>query len=1376
MLLLQNILDSNLSAQNNSKGLPQNNVSTNNTSPWKGNPKSNTLHKDDTIPASATVKNNQPEEFRLCKGREEQVKDHPEKGLYKLSNSPNSYEETQLRGSNSRTFKNPDNSFTKVHSSKAMHYKNEQGDWITIDGTLSVSANNSNILEISKTDLPISFDFNSGSTNIFLEKGKQINYCNNVKMVIYDSKLEESSRQSSDIKKSSSSVNSNKLVYKNVWENIDRVQHADYWYVKTDYIINSKPEIDNKNGFLAYEDEYEIPENWQIIKSIDGVETKFGFQGNLIILNEKGAEVGRFNTPIYYDNSLNSDLIQEEYSTEKSNSSNNTEKERSNYIYGAYKITKSNNKYLISVIVPLHWLLNKDRVYPVTIDPTISNTYSTGNINSCYYPTFNTVNMTVSIPAGSTVTSTNSSCTYVAVSPSWMSDGWIGFQSGSNLDGYWYCNVSSPGTCNVTGTSNSTIANGTYSNGSVPFSLNVSRDYPSGTCSAANLYVTNYTWTETVTYTIPCTVPNAPVLASPANNSNAQPGKTIHFTWNEPTTGTAPFTYSLYYYNGSSWQNWSAGSNTFYDLKLEEYGSNSWCGTNTQWYVKATNSCGNTNSETRNIVPYPKYSGSTPDYSISPSSVCQTSGPHTISQGNADYYSFNAIAGTSYYFSTCGSDLGCGNSAGWDTYMKIYGTNNSCTTSNSTDDGSSCSDYETFIDGWQCAVSGTYYLQITGYNSSEYGTYNLQYKSCVPPISPVLTFPANNAYVQPGKTTNFTWNAPITGTGPYNYTFYLWNGSSWLDFDCDTNRFINLILSEYNSASWCGVNAQWYVSVNGNCGEANSSTNNLLPFPKYIGSVSDFNIIPTSTCQSTGSHLLVEGGANYYSFHAEAGNVYYFSTCSANLGCGSNTGWDTYLKLFGTNGSCSVAAYNDDGGSCSNLESFINGWTCTTSGTYYLQITGYNSSAYGNYYLQYKSTCTTLMVQLSGGISNVCYNTSPSSFSVSAIGGSGVYTYLWYLNGVSTGITTSTYTAPALLTNSTVYCAVSSCGQTLNTQTYNITVYSVLNANISGGLNSVCSNNSPGQFVVNPQGGNGSYTYLWYLNQVSTGITTQTFDPGVLTNNSTIYCQVTNPCGVINSNEIVIAVNQAPIANAGLDVSICNNSSSQLQASGGTSYQWTPVIGLNNSMISNPIANPSITTVYIVLVTNQYGCTDSDSVQVTVNSLPIADAGQNHYIYNGQVDSLTASGGVAYLWSTNEISQMIIVSPTVTTTYYVTVTGINGCTGTDNVVVSIYPTPIIDEYCLLTKKKDGGLIYVDNTLSFRFDEEYNTLPTSKLNFQIKNSTNQVQIDSNSLNVSVKYGYNKYDIDISSLPLGDYILEVTDDHKVKYFMNFKKQAL
>jgi hypothetical protein len=59
-------------------------------------------------------------------------------------------------------------------------------------------------------------------------------------------------------------------------------------------------------------------------------------------------------------------------------------------------------------------------------------------------------------------------------------------------------------------------------------------------------------------------------------------------------------------------------------------------------------------------------------------------------------------------------------------------------------------------------------------------------------------------------------------------------------------------------------------------------------------------------------------------------------------------------------------------------------------------------------------------------------------------------------------------------------------------------------------------------------------------------------------------------------------------------------SSTQLSASGGVTYSWSPVEGLDDPNIANPIANPTVTTIYTVTVTDQDGCTGTDDVMVEV--------------------------------------------------------------------------------------------------------------------------------------------------------------------------------
>jgi len=68
------------------------------------------------------------------------------------------------------------------------------------------------------------------------------------------------------------------------------------------------------------------------------------------------------------------------------------------------------------------------------------------------------------------------------------------------------------------------------------------------------------------------------------------------------------------------------------------------------------------------------------------------------------------------------------------------------------------------------------------------------------------------------------------------------------------------------------------------------------------------------------------------------------------------------------------------------------------------------------------------------------------------------------------------------------------------------------------------------------------------------------------------------------------------------DVNICQGSSIQLYATGGSSYHWFPITGLSNGSVANPIASPNDTTTYVVEINNINGCKQVDSV--TVNVVP----------------------------------------------------------------------------------------------------------------------------------------------------------------------------
>ncbi len=62
----------------------------------------------------------------------------------------------------------------------------------------------------------------------------------------------------------------------------------------------------------------------------------------------------------------------------------------------------------------------------------------------------------------------------------------------------------------------------------------------------------------------------------------------------------------------------------------------------------------------------------------------------------------------------------------------------------------------------------------------------------------------------------------------------------------------------------------------------------------------------------------------------------------------------------------------------------------------------------------------------------------------------------------------------------------------------------------------------------------------------------------------------------------------------------CNLGSAKLTATGAVSYNWSPLTGMNNAGIANPVVSPTAATMYTVTGTDDKGCINSDSVKVEI--------------------------------------------------------------------------------------------------------------------------------------------------------------------------------
>jgi gliding motility-associated-like protein len=139
---------------------------------------------------------------------------------------------------------------------------------------------------------------------------------------------------------------------------------------------------------------------------------------------------------------------------------------------------------------------------------------------------------------------------------------------------------------------------------------------------------------------------------------------------------------------------------------------------------------------------------------------------------------------------------------------------------------------------------------------------------------------------------------------------------------------------------------------------------------------------------------------------------------------------------------------------------------------------------------------------------------------------------------------------------------------------------------------------------------------------------------------------------------------------------ICEGTSTQLKANGGTIYKWLPAEGLDHDDIANPIANPTTTTEYSVSISNG-GCSTTRTVTVTVLDLPVADAGADFTMQETAPAKLhgKAVGGTFYWTPTDYMDDPTSLTPTINPpdnqTYTLHVESTNCGTVSNDVTVTV---------------------------------------------------------------------------------------------------------
>jgi gliding motility-associated-like protein len=119
-------------------------------------------------------------------------------------------------------------------------------------------------------------------------------------------------------------------------------------------------------------------------------------------------------------------------------------------------------------------------------------------------------------------------------------------------------------------------------------------------------------------------------------------------------------------------------------------------------------------------------------------------------------------------------------------------------------------------------------------------------------------------------------------------------------------------------------------------------------------------------------------------------------------------------------------------------------------------------------------------------------------------------------------------------------------------------------------------------------------------------------------------CIIENLLDTVTSLAVMLNVHATPQADAGQDTTIMAGTTLQLNATGGLSYQWIPSTDLDNPNIPDPVTSTFENISYVVFVTDTFGCTASDTINITVDEtadifIPDIfspnDDGQNDILY-----------------------------------------------------------------------------------------------------------------------------------------------------------------
>lgn len=229
----------------------------------------------------------------------------------------------------------------------------------------------------------------------------------------------------------------------------------------------------------------------------------------------------------------------------------------------------------------------------------------------------------------------------------------------------------------------------------------------------------------------------------------------------------------------------------------------------------------------------------------------------------------------------------------------------------------------------------------------------------------------------------------------------------------------------------------------------------------------------------------------------------------------------------------------------------------------------------------------------------------------------------------------------------------------VTTATVDVSVLPLPTVSITGDA-SVCQN-----AIAKIYAKGDAKVYYW-----NTGAISDSIKP-LITKSQTFSVSGVDLHGCKSVDSFAVSTIAPPVLSYTGDSVICSGASVMLVVKGASSYRW-----FDGSTAAYYQTTPTMDTVYTVTGWLN-GCSSSLSIPVALHQSPVIWAEGVTALCSGDELSLTAHGGISYLWSTGTSDAVMTSYPVTSSVYHLEGVDANGCTGTADVSVTVRLKPDI---------------------------------------------------------------------------------------------------